>query len=106
MTAGRQARDVAMQSAGFSSLDFRDRLAASLAAVERRPNRNGPGCPPRKCLSRSLRPGGRLLVSDCFFPKQDRGDRGSDATHYIFVRALGYCRLLSLAEELGLWRRL
>jgi cyclopropane-fatty-acyl-phospholipid synthase len=53
-------------------------------------------------VGRALRPGGRLLVSDCFFPKQVRGDRGSDATHYIFVRALGYCRLLSLADELGL----
>jgi cyclopropane-fatty-acyl-phospholipid synthase len=53
-------------------------------------------------MAQALRPGGRLLVSDCFFPKQVRGDRGSDATHYIFVRALGYCRLLSLAEELGL----
>jgi cyclopropane-fatty-acyl-phospholipid synthase len=53
-------------------------------------------------VGRALRPCGRLLVSDCFFPKQPRGDRGSDATHYIFVRALGYCRLLSLAEELGL----
>jgi cyclopropane-fatty-acyl-phospholipid synthase len=53
-------------------------------------------------VGRALRPGGRLLVSDCFFPKQARGDRGGDATDYIFVRALGYCRLLSLAEELGL----
>ena len=53
-------------------------------------------------VGEALRPGGRLLVSDCFFPKQARGDRGSDATHYIFIRALGYCRLLSLAEELGL----
>jgi cyclopropane-fatty-acyl-phospholipid synthase len=53
-------------------------------------------------VGRALRPGGRLLVSDCFFPKQLRGDRNSDATHYIFVQALGYCRLLSLAEELAL----
>jgi cyclopropane-fatty-acyl-phospholipid synthase len=53
-------------------------------------------------VGRALRPGGRLLVSDCFFPKQARGDRNSEATHYIFVRALGYCRLLSLAEELSL----
>jgi cyclopropane-fatty-acyl-phospholipid synthase len=53
-------------------------------------------------VARALRPGGRMLVSDCFFPKQVRGDRNSDATHYIFVKALGYCRLLSLAEELGL----
>jgi cyclopropane-fatty-acyl-phospholipid synthase len=53
-------------------------------------------------MGRALRPGGRLLVSDCFFPKQVRGNRNSDATHYIFVKALGYCRLLSLTEELGL----
>jgi SAM-dependent methyltransferase len=43
-----------------------------------------------RLIGQSLRPGGRLLVSDCFFPKQSRGDRGSDATHYIFVQALGY----------------
>ena len=53
-------------------------------------------------VSEALRPGGRLLVSDCFFPKEARGDRGSDATHYIFVKALGYCQLLTLAQELGL----
>jgi cyclopropane-fatty-acyl-phospholipid synthase len=53
-------------------------------------------------VARALRPGGRLLVSDCFFPKEFRGDRGSQATHYIFVRALGYCRLLTLSQELGL----
>jgi cyclopropane-fatty-acyl-phospholipid synthase len=56
-------------------------------------------------VSEALRPGGRLLVSDCFFPKEARGDRGSDATHYIFVKALGYCQLLSLAQELGLIER-
>jgi cyclopropane-fatty-acyl-phospholipid synthase len=53
-------------------------------------------------VSRVLRPGGRLLVSDCFFPQQARGDRESKATEYIFVTALGYCRLLSLSEELSL----
>ena len=52
--------------------------------------------------ARALRPGGRLLVSDCFFPKVARGNTESAATHYIFVTALGYCRLLSLSEELGL----
>ena len=51
---------------------------------------------------RALRPGGRLLISDCYFPRQARGDRASSATHFIFVTALGYCRLLSLAEELAL----
>jgi cyclopropane-fatty-acyl-phospholipid synthase len=45
-------------------------------------------------VARALRPGGRLLISDCFFPAQVRGDRQSTATHYIFFEALGYCRLL------------
>jgi cyclopropane-fatty-acyl-phospholipid synthase len=52
--------------------------------------------------ARALKPGGRLLVSDCFFPKIARGNTESAATHYIFVTALGYCRLLSLSEELAL----
>jgi cyclopropane-fatty-acyl-phospholipid synthase len=52
--------------------------------------------------ARLLRPGGRLLISDCYFPVASRGDRESAATQYIFVEALGYCRLLSLAEELAL----
>jgi cyclopropane-fatty-acyl-phospholipid synthase len=56
-------------------------------------------------VGRTLRPGGRLLVSDCFFPHQLRGDRDSRATDYIFVTALGYCRLLSLSEELALIER-
>lgn len=49
----------------------------------------------------ALRPGGRLLISDCFFPSEVRGDRNSAASHYIFVEALGYCRLLGLPEELA-----
>ena len=53
-------------------------------------------------VARALRPGGRLLISDCFFPKQRRGDRDSTATRYIFETALGYCRLLQLSEELAL----
>ena len=53
-------------------------------------------------VARALKPGGRLLVSDCFFPRQVRSDRDSSATHYIFFEALGYCRLLSLSEELGI----
>lgn len=56
-------------------------------------------------VARALRPGGRLLVSDCFFPQQARGDRESQATNYIFVTALGYCRLLSLSEELAIIER-
>ncbi|WP_437534037.1 class I SAM-dependent methyltransferase [Sorangium sp. So ce726] len=53
-------------------------------------------------IAAALRPGGRLLISDCYFPARARGDRESSATQYIFVEALGYCRLISLAEELGL----
>jgi cyclopropane-fatty-acyl-phospholipid synthase len=55
-----------------------------------------------RLVARLLRPGGRLLISDCYFPVGARGDRESRATQYIFVEALGYCRLLNLAEELGL----
>ncbi|WP_437744950.1 class I SAM-dependent methyltransferase [Sorangium sp. So ce302] len=53
-------------------------------------------------IAAALRPGGRLLISDCYFPARARGDRESSATQYIFVEALGYCRLISLAEELGM----
>jgi cyclopropane-fatty-acyl-phospholipid synthase len=53
-------------------------------------------------IGRALRPGGRLVISDCFFPSQLRGDRDSAARHYIFEEALGHCRLLSLPEELAL----
>jgi cyclopropane-fatty-acyl-phospholipid synthase len=56
-------------------------------------------------VGRALRPGGRLLISDCFFPSEVRGDRDSAARHYIFEEALGHCRLLSLPEELGLIER-
>jgi cyclopropane-fatty-acyl-phospholipid synthase len=55
-----------------------------------------------RLVGRVLRPGGRLLVSDCYFPKQERGDRNSEATQHIFVTALGYCRLIALSEELSL----
>jgi cyclopropane-fatty-acyl-phospholipid synthase len=53
-------------------------------------------------VARALKPGGRLLISDCFFPREVRSDRDSSATHYIFFEALGYCRLLNLSEELAL----
>jgi len=53
-------------------------------------------------VARTLKPGGRVLISDCYFPGHLRGDRDSRATHHIFVTALGYCRLIPLAEELGL----
>jgi cyclopropane-fatty-acyl-phospholipid synthase len=56
-------------------------------------------------VAHALRPGGRLLISDCYFPHGVRGNRNSAATHYIFVQALGYCRLLTLAEELSLIER-
>lgn len=58
-----------------------------------------------KMVGDVLRPGGRMLISDCYYPVEVRGDRDSAATHYIFVEALGYCRLLSLGEELMLIER-
>ena len=56
-------------------------------------------------VARHLKPGGRLFISDCYFPAEQRGSRDSDATEYILGRALGYCRLLTLAEELALIER-
>ncbi|MEZ4301010.1 MAG: class I SAM-dependent methyltransferase [Polyangiaceae bacterium] len=53
-------------------------------------------------VSRALKPGGRMLISDCYFPATERGDRESEATQYIFVEALGYCRLIGLWEELSM----
>jgi cyclopropane-fatty-acyl-phospholipid synthase len=53
-------------------------------------------------VNRILRPGGRMLISDCYFPSQIRGDRASRATDYIFYKTLGYCLLLNLHEEMGL----
>lgn len=53
-------------------------------------------------VARILKPGGRMLISDCYFPSQERGNRASSATDYIFYKTLGYCRLLGLHEELGL----
>lgn len=52
--------------------------------------------------ARAMRPGGRVLISDCYFPREPRGDRDSRATQHIFVTALGYCRLTPLSEELAL----
>ncbi len=49
-----------------------------------------------------LKPGGRLLISDCYYPEVARGNRESNATRYIFVTVLGYCRLLGLSEELAM----
>jgi cyclopropane-fatty-acyl-phospholipid synthase len=53
-------------------------------------------------VGRILKPGGRMLISDCYFPSQMRGDRASQATDYIFYKTLGYCLLLNLHEELEL----
>ena len=53
-------------------------------------------------VNRVLRPGGRVLISDCYFPSQIRGDRASRATDYIFYKTLGYCLLLNLHEEMSL----
>jgi cyclopropane-fatty-acyl-phospholipid synthase len=53
-------------------------------------------------VAAALSEGGRMLISDCYYPVQVRGDRESAATQYIFVEALGYCRLLGLAEELAM----
>jgi cyclopropane-fatty-acyl-phospholipid synthase len=55
-----------------------------------------------KTVARILKPGGRVLISDCYFPSQVRGDRASNATDYIFYQTLGYCLLLNLHEELRL----
>jgi cyclopropane-fatty-acyl-phospholipid synthase len=52
--------------------------------------------------ARCLKPGGRLFISDCYFPAEARGSRESEATEYILGRALGYCRLLTLSDELAL----
>jgi cyclopropane-fatty-acyl-phospholipid synthase len=52
-------------------------------------------------VARLLKPGGRLLISDCYFPAQARGDRTSNATDHIFYQTLGYCLLLNLHEELA-----
>ena len=52
-------------------------------------------------VEKTLRPGGRLFISDCFFPTVERGPRGSAATDFILSKTLGYCRLLALHEELG-----
>jgi len=53
-------------------------------------------------VARALRPGGRVVISDCFFPIEARGNRDSAATRFIFEEALGYCRLLHLSDELKL----
>lgn len=49
-----------------------------------------------------LRPGGRLLISDCYFPRRTSGPRDSRATQFILGDTLGYCRLIHLSEELAM----
>lgn len=51
--------------------------------------------------ARMLKPGGRVLISDCYFPAHSRGNRDSAATDHIFYKTLGYCLLLNLHQELG-----
>ena len=51
-------------------------------------------------MTRALKPGGRLFISDCYYPEQVRGDRNSRATTYILDEVLGYCLLRKLNEEL------
>jgi len=51
-------------------------------------------------MTRALKPGGRLFISDCYYPAQVRGDRNSRATTYILHEVLGYCLLRKLNEEL------
>ena len=41
-------------------------------------------------MTRALKPGGRLFISDCYYPEQVRGDRNSRATTYILHEVLGY----------------
>ena len=55
--------------------------------------------------ARTLRPGGRLFISDCFFPAERRGSRDSRATRFILGDTLGYCRLLTLSDELAMIER-
>ena len=55
-----------------------------------------------KWAANALKPNGRLFISDCYFPTMERGDRLSTANDYILGRTLGYCRLTSLSEELGM----
>ena len=58
-----------------------------------------------RTVARLLKPGGRLLISDCYFPAEVRGDRSSRATAVIFYETLGYCLLINLHEELGMIER-
>jgi cyclopropane-fatty-acyl-phospholipid synthase len=58
-----------------------------------------------RLVGRILKPGGRLLISDCYFPSEARGDRASRASDYILHQTLGYCRLLELHEELAFIER-
>jgi cyclopropane-fatty-acyl-phospholipid synthase len=87
----RHVEDLALEPASFDAILF----SGSIVHMHNREAVH-------QMVGRLLGPGGRLLISDCYYPAQNRGDRQSAATQYIFVEALGYCRLLQLAEELAL----
>ncbi len=87
----RHVEDLALEPASFDAILF----SGSIVHMHNREGVHG-------MVGRLLRPGGRLLISDCYYPAESRGDRESAATQYIFVEALGYCRLLHLSEELAL----
>jgi cyclopropane-fatty-acyl-phospholipid synthase len=115
VTLSGKQREVALQRARQRGIDHRVRVdVAHLAEVSVEPNSldviifSGSivHIHDREAIhqwvARSLRPDGRLLISDCYFPVQQRGSRNTRATEYILGRTLGYCRLLTLSEELGL----
>jgi cyclopropane-fatty-acyl-phospholipid synthase len=90
----RHVEDLALEPASFDVVLF----SGSIVHMHNREEIH-------QMVSRILRPGGRLLISDCYFPAERRGDRESAATDYIFVEALGYCRLLHLSDELSFIER-
>ncbi|UQA58979.1 SAM-dependent methyltransferase [Polyangium aurulentum] len=87
----RHVEDLALEPASFDAILF----SGSIVHMHNREAVHG-------MVGRLLKPSGRLLISDCYYPAESRGDRESSATQYIFVEALGYCRLLHLGEELSL----
>jgi cyclopropane-fatty-acyl-phospholipid synthase len=115
VTLSGKQREVVLQRARERGIDHRIRVdVAHVAEVDLEPNSmdviifSGSivHMHDREAIhrwaARALRPGGRLFISDCYFPAQQRGSRNSRATDYILGHALGYCRLLTLSEELRL----
>ncbi|MDI1433718.1 SAM-dependent methyltransferase [Polyangium sorediatum] len=90
----RHVEDLALEPASFDVVLF----SGSIVHMHNREEIH-------HAVARILRPSGRLLISDCYYPAEHRGDRESTATDYIFVEALGYCRLVHLSEELGFIER-